>query len=59
MCVREKIIDNKHELKNKMTKKTNGNYTVPQIFFGDKLIGGFDQLSILHRNKSIKSLIED
>ncbi|MDC3091599.1 glutaredoxin 3 [Rickettsiales bacterium] len=55
----EIIIDNKPELKDEMIKKTNGNYTVPQIFFDDELIGGFDQLSILNKNKSIKSLIED
>ena len=55
----EIVIDNKPDIKDEMIKRTNGKYTVPQIFFDDELIGGFDQLSILQRNKSIKSLVED
>jgi len=55
----EIVIDNKPDIKDEMIKRTNGKYTVPQIFFDDELIGGFDQLSILQKNKSIKSLVED
>ena len=55
----EIIIDDKPDLRREMIKRTHGKYTVPQIFFDDELIGGFDQLSSLQKNKSIKSLVED
>jgi glutaredoxin 3 len=55
----EIIIDDKPDLREEMIKRTNGKYTVPQIFFGDKLIGGFDQLSLLQKKGSIKNLVEN
>mgnify|MGYP001265865773 CR=1 FL=1 len=54
----EIIIDDKPDLREEMIKRAHGKYTVPQIFFDDESIGGFDQLSILKKKQSIKSLVE-
>ncbi len=37
-------------------QKRSGMRTVPQIFFGDKLIGGFDSLSKLDSEDQLASL---
>ena len=37
-------IDGNEQLRNKMIRLTDGRKTVPQIFFDDKLIGGYDDL---------------
>jgi glutaredoxin 3 len=34
---------------------TTGQRTVPQIFFGDEPIGGYQELSALQRNEGIRS----
>ena len=54
----EIIIDDKPDLREEMIKRAHGKHTVPQIFFDDESIGGFDQLSILKKKQSIKSLVE-
>ena len=51
-------IDGNEKLRNKMIKLTNGRKTVPQIFFDDKLIGGFDDLSAIHKKGLIKELLK-
>ncbi len=33
--------------------------TVPQIFFGEELIGGFDELNALHKAGTINSKLEN
>ena len=43
-------IDGEPSLREKMIKESNGRTTVPQIFFGNKLIGGCDDLYTLHEN---------
>ena len=35
------------DIRDTMIKKANGNHTVPQIFIGERHIGGFDDLSEL------------
>lgn len=37
-------IDGNNELRSKMIERANGAYTVPQIFIGEKHIGGCDDL---------------
>lgn len=37
----------------------SGMKTVPQIFFGDKLIGGYTELAKLDRQDSLKSLLPE
>ena len=55
----EKIIDGNQGLKELMIKKTNGKTSVPQIFFNEKLIGGYDQLLALHKSLSLKDMVKD
>ena len=43
-------IDGEPLLKEKMIEESKGRKTVPQIFFGNKLIGGCDDLYTLHEN---------
>ncbi|HSA59224.1 MAG TPA: glutaredoxin, partial [bacterium] len=33
--------------------------TVPQIFIGDEMIGGFDELAVLDREGKLDSLLRD
>ncbi|MDO8422874.1 MAG: glutaredoxin 3 [Parvibaculum sp.] len=35
------------DLRDEMTKRANGGYTVPQIFIGDTHVGGCDELHAL------------
>ncbi len=45
-------------VRQKMVERANGRRTVPQIFFGDIHIGGFDDLSELALNNEIEPLLE-
>ena len=46
----EKVIDNKPSLRKEMLEISNGRKTVPQIFIGDKHIGGYDDLKLVYEN---------
>ena len=39
-----------------LVQKT-GLKTVPQIFFGERFIGGFDDLSALHQQQDLRNLL--
>lgn len=54
----EIIVDGDPQLRCQMKKKANGKNTVPQIFFGKKLIGGFDELYTLFQNGKLKDALE-
>ena len=43
----EKIIDKNPVLREEMIIKSNGKKTVPQIFIGEKHVGGYDDLELL------------
>lgn len=51
-------IDKQPELREKMIKRANGGYTVPQIFINDKHIGGCDDLYALERNDKLDPLLK-
>lgn len=51
----EIIIDNNPEIKSEMEKKSFGKKTVPQIFFNQELIGGFDDLNDLVEKNQLNS----
>jgi glutaredoxin 3 len=51
-------IDKQPELREKMLKRANGGYTVPQIFINDKHIGGCDDLYALERNDKLDPLLK-
>ena len=43
------------ELRDEMIKKANGRRTIPQIFFNDDHVGGYQELRELERQKKRKS----
>lgn len=55
----EKIrVDLEPELRVAMTEKT-GRRTVPQIFIGERHVGGYDELAALDRAGELKGLLAD
>ena len=55
----EKMIDSDIEMKEEMLKKSNGRTTVPQIFFGEKHIGGYDDLQSIHQTGKLMSMLDE
>ena len=55
----EIFIDNNSKEKEKMTSLSGGRITVPQIFFDDDHIGGYDDLTRLIENKDLIGMLED
>ena len=51
-------ISTKEGLRDEMTKKANGRRTIPQIFFEDKHIGGYQELRELEKNGSLLDLVK-
>ena len=41
-----------------MIKKANGKRTIPQIFFGDEHIGGYDEVRALEKENKLKDLLK-
>jgi len=50
-------IDYDNDLREKMITRSNGGYTVPQIFINDVLVGGCDELYALHAKDQLDSLL--
>lgn len=50
-------IDGDMELRELMINRSNGAYTVPQIFIDDKHIGGCDDLYALHAQNQLDALL--
>ena len=46
------------EKREEMLKKSNGARTIPQIFIGEKHIGGYVELRALDRDGKLNSLLE-
>ena len=42
-----------------MLQRTNGARTIPQIFIGDKYVGGNQELQEAHRNGLLEKLLKD
>ena len=55
-----KIIDisTKDTLRNEMIEKANGKRTIPQIFFDDQHIGGYQELRELEKKGELLNLIK-
>jgi len=53
---REIAVDNKPQLRQKMMKES-GRRTVPQIWIGDRHIGGCDDLMALERSGKLEALV--
>ena len=41
-----------------MIKKANGKRTIPQIFFEDQHIGGYDEVRTLEKEKKLQDLVK-
>ena len=44
--------------KDEMIMKANGKKTIPQIFFNDEHIGGYDEVRALEKENKLKNLLK-
>ena len=51
-------ISTKDGLRDEMIKKANGKRTIPQIFFDDHHVGGYEELRSLEKNGDLLNLIK-
>ena len=54
----EKDISTKDGLRDEMIKKANGRRTIPQIFFDQNHIGGYQELRTLEKSGKLKENIK-
>ncbi len=52
-------IDGDMQMRSAMIERSDGGYTVPQIFINDLHIGGCDQLVSLDRTNQLEALLEE
>lgn len=57
VAYREIDVSGNPSLRQEMTRKANGGYTVPQIFVGDTHVGGCDDLYALERAGKLSPLL--
>ena len=48
---------NRPEVKAQMVRRANGRSTFPQIFIGERHVGGYDDLSTLERQGELDAMI--
>ena len=51
-------ISTKDGLRDEMIKKANGKRTIPQIFFDDQHIGGYDEVRTLEKENKLLDLLK-
>ena len=51
-------ISTKEGLRDEMTKRANGRRTIPQIFFDDQHIGGYDEVRALEKENKLQELLK-
>ena len=51
-------ISTKNGLIDEMIKKANGKRTIPQIFFDDHHVGGYQELRALEKENKLKDLLK-
>jgi len=51
-------ISSKDGLRDEMVKKANGRRTIPQIFFNEDHIGGYQELRTLEKENKLKDLLK-
>ena len=51
-------ISTKNGLRDEMIKKSNGKRTIPQIFFDDQHIGGYDEVRALEKENKLQELLK-
>ena len=52
-------ISSKEGLMDEMIKKANGKRTIPQIFFDDQHIGGYDEVRALEKENKLQDLLKN
>ena len=52
-------ISTKVGLRDEMIKKANGKRTIPQIFFDEKHIGGYDEVRALEKDNKLQDLLKN
>ena len=55
---REINVDNDHDLFLRLSKEQGGWRTVPMIFIGNYFLGGFDEMSSLHKRGELLPLVD-
>ena len=45
-------------IRDEMIKKSNGQRTIPQIFFGENHVGGYSELRTLEKENRLKEFLE-
>ena len=58
LSYKEIDISTKDGLREEMIQKSNGRRTIPQIFFEDKHIGGYQELRALEKDNKLKDLLK-
>ena len=51
-------VSTKDGLRDEMTKKANGRRTIPQIFFNDEHVGGYQELRDLEKSGKLMSSLK-
>ena len=51
-------VSTKNGLRDEMIKKANGRRTLPQIFFDDKHIGGYQEIRALEKSGELNNLLK-
>ena len=54
----EILVDNDPKKKDQMIKLSNGRMTVPQVFFGENHVGGYDDLKRFHEKGKLNFLLK-
>jgi glutaredoxin 3 len=54
---KEIAVDEEPEQRADMVTRSGGHRTVPQIFIGDRHIGGFDELNALEHSGELRTLL--
>ena len=52
-------ISTKDGLRDEMIQKANGKRTIPQIFFDDQHIGGYDEVRALEKENKLQDLLNN
>ena len=51
-------VSTKNGLRDEMIKKANGKRTIPQIFFDDQHIGGYEEVRALEKENKLQDLLK-
>ena len=58
LSFKEVDVSTEDGLRDEMTKKANGKRTIPQIFFDDQHIGGYDEVRALEKENKLQDLLK-